>query len=135
QEMRTMKVAWHGVFPAAVTHFRPDHSLDLDATLRHLDAMIAAGVHGMIMLGTVGENCSLEYPEKVDVLKATIRHVNRRVPVLTGVARRSPRVARRFAAGAGWTGVGGVLGVPGTLPSGGPSEREAGHPPPARSSR
>ena len=50
---------WSGVFPAAITHFNADQSLNLTATLKHLDAMISAGVHGMIMLGTVGENCSL----------------------------------------------------------------------------
>ena len=37
--------------------------------------MIDAGVHGIIMLGTVGENCSLEYAEKLEVLRATVDHV------------------------------------------------------------
>ena len=46
-----MKPNWHGVYPAAITHFQPDFSLDLDATMNHLDAMIAAGIHGVIMLG------------------------------------------------------------------------------------
>ena len=54
-----MHCTWSGVFPAALTQFHADESLDLPATLRHLDALIDAGVHGMIMLGTVGENCSL----------------------------------------------------------------------------
>src|SRR5437899_3305598 len=61
QERQGMKCTWRGVFSAAITHFRDDESLDLPATMRHLDAMIAAGIHGLIMLGTVGENCSLEY--------------------------------------------------------------------------
>ena len=39
--------------------------------------MIEAGVHGLIMLGTVGENCSLEYAEKLEVLRATVEHVAR----------------------------------------------------------
>ena len=56
-----MTVTWRGVFPAATTQFKADQSLDLPATAEHLDAMIEAGVHGLIMLGTVGENCSLEY--------------------------------------------------------------------------
>ena len=43
--------------------------------MAHLDSMIEAGVHGLIMLGTVGENCSLEYAEKLDVLRATVDHV------------------------------------------------------------
>jgi dihydrodipicolinate synthase/N-acetylneuraminate lyase len=31
-----MRTDWKGVFPAAVTHFRDDFTLDLPATLRHL---------------------------------------------------------------------------------------------------
>ena len=43
-------------------------------------------MHGLIMLGTVGENCSLEYAEKLEILRATVDHVGGRVPVLSGVA-------------------------------------------------
>ena len=68
-----MNCAWSGVFPAALTHFRADESLDLPATLRHLEVLLESGVHGVVMLGTVGENCSLEYAEKLDVLRATRR--------------------------------------------------------------
>ncbi len=107
-----MKTSWHGVFPAAVTHFRDDESLDLPATMKHLDAMIAAGVHGLIMLGTVGENCSLEYHEKLSVLRATVEHVGRRVPVLSGVAECSTRLACRFAADAELAGVDGLMVLP-----------------------
>ena len=39
--------------PAATTEFHDDQSLDLPSTAKHLDAMIRAGVHGMIVLGTV----------------------------------------------------------------------------------
>ena len=77
-------VDWAGVFPAATTQFLPDQSLDIAGTLAHLDAMIEAGIHGLIMLGTVGENCSLEYPEKLELLQATVRHVAGRVPLLSG---------------------------------------------------
>src|SRR5258707_12162214 len=92
-----MSVNWRGVFPAATTEFRGDQSLDVPATLRHLDRMIDAGVDGMIMLGTVGENCSLDYREKLDVLKATVGHVAGRVPVLTGVAECTTAKACPFA--------------------------------------
>ena len=79
-------INWNGVFPAATTHFKDDHSLDLPATTQHVEVMIEAGIHGVIMLGTVGENSSLEYSEKLDVLKATVEAVDNRIPVLTGVA-------------------------------------------------
>ena len=107
-----MRVNWKGVFPAAVTHFNEDKSLNLPATLKHVDAMIKAGVHGMIMLGTVGENCSLEFHEKLEVLKATVDHVAGRVPVLTGVAECSTAMACRFAAGAKKAGVDGLMVLP-----------------------
>ena len=81
-----MSIAWQGVFPASTTQFQPNQALDIPGTLSHLDRMIDAGIHGLIMLGTVGENCSLEYPEKLEVLRATVDHVAGKVPVLTGVA-------------------------------------------------
>jgi 4-hydroxy-tetrahydrodipicolinate synthase len=107
-----MHVPWQGVYPAAVTQFHADQSLDLAATARHLDAMVKAGVHGMIMLGTVGENCSLERREKLDVLKMAIEIIAGRVPVLTGVAECSTRMACQFAEEARKAGVNGLMVLP-----------------------
>ncbi len=107
-----MNVNWHGVFPAATTQFHTDESPDIDATLRHLDVMLDAGVHGMIMLGTVGENCSHEYGEKLDLLKATVDHIAGRVPVLSGVAEYTTRLACRFAEDAARIGVDGLMVLP-----------------------
>jgi 4-hydroxy-tetrahydrodipicolinate synthase len=107
-----MHVNWNGVYPAATTQFKSDQSLDIPATLKHLDAMLAAGIDGLIMLGTVGENCSLEYPEKLSVLRATIEHVAGRVPVLTGVAEYTTTLACRFTADARKAGVNGLMVLP-----------------------
>src|SRR5262245_46311579 len=107
-----MRCDWEGVFPAAVTHFRDDQSLDIPATLAHLDVMIKAGVHGLIMLGTVGENCSLGPDEKRELLRAVVGHVGKRVPVLTGVAESSTRMACHFAEDAAKIGVTGLMVLP-----------------------
>jgi 4-hydroxy-tetrahydrodipicolinate synthase len=107
-----MQVAWHGVFPAATTQFRPDQSLDLPATLAHLEALLEAGVHGLILLGTVGENCSLEYAEKLAVLREVVARVAGRVPVLTGVAEYTTALACRFAQDARQAGVDGLMVLP-----------------------
>src|SRR5205823_4785144 len=112
---KTMSVAWHGVFPAATTQFQPDQALDIPASLAHLDRMIEAGIHGLIMLGTVGENCSLEYAEKLAVLRATVEHVGGRVPVLTGVAEYTTSLACRFALDAQKAGVNGLMVLPGMV--------------------
>ena len=107
-----MSVVWQGVFPAATTQFQPDQSLNIPATLTHLDRMIDAGIHGLIMLGTVGENCSLEYSEKLEILRATVDHVAGRVPVLTGVAECTTARACKFAADAQKVGVVGLMVLP-----------------------
>jgi 4-hydroxy-tetrahydrodipicolinate synthase len=117
-----MHVDWHGVFPAATTQFHTDETVDLAATAKHLDAMVKAGVQGMIMLGTVGENCSLEAHEKLGVLKMAVEKIGGRVPVLTGVAECSTRLACRFAEEARQIGVGGLMVLPGMVYKSGPRE-------------
>jgi len=107
-----MQVAWRGIFPAATTQFRPDQSLDLPATLAHLDQLLAGGIDGLIMLGTVGENCSLEPAEKLEVLRATVDHVAGRVPVLSGVAEYTTAMGCRFAAEAERIGLAGLMVLP-----------------------
>ncbi len=107
-----MANTWGGVFPAVVTFFNDDQSLDLRGTLAHVDRMIAGGCHGVIMLGTVGENASIEAQEKRDLLKATVSHVAGRVPVLTGVAEYTTKLACRFADDAKRLGVDGLMVLP-----------------------
>jgi 1-pyrroline-4-hydroxy-2-carboxylate deaminase len=107
-----MTVTWRGVFPAATTEFRTDQSLDLAATAKHLDAMIKAGVHGMIVLGTVGENCSLEPKEKLEVIHAAREVIAGRVPLMTGVAECTTVGACRFAVDAQKAGVEGLMVLP-----------------------
>ncbi|MGB9456739.1 MAG: dihydrodipicolinate synthase family protein [Bryobacteraceae bacterium] len=107
-----MTVDWKGVFPAITTQFRPDETLDLAATAKHLESMIAAGIHGVVFLGTVGENTALEYQEKLGVLREMKRVVSGRVPLLTGVAEYTTRLACRFAADAERIGVDGLMVLP-----------------------
>ena len=117
-----MSVAWQGVLPAATTQFQPDQALDIPATLTHLDRMIEAGIHGLILLGTVGENCSLEYAEKLAILRGAVEHVGRRVPVLSGVAECTTALACRFAEDARRIGVAGLMVLPGMVYKSDPRE-------------
>ena len=91
-------VDWHGVYPAVTTQFRSDQSLDLEATAAHIETLLRAGVHGLIMLGTVGENCSLEPAEKRAVMRLAVERAKGRVPVLSGVAEYTTAGACRYAA-------------------------------------
>ena len=77
--------------------------------------MLNAGIHGLVMLGSVGENCSLEVHEKRELLKAAIDHVNGRVPVLSGVAEYTTALACRYAEDAAKLGVDGLMVLPGMV--------------------
>jgi 4-hydroxy-tetrahydrodipicolinate synthase len=107
-----MSVNWRGVFPAVCTQFHPDHSLNVPGMLAHVDAMLAAGVHGLVMLGSVGENTTLEPGEKRELFKAAVQHVGKRVPVLTGVAEYTTAQACRWAADAAKLGADGLMVLP-----------------------
>ncbi|WP_417465841.1 dihydrodipicolinate synthase family protein [Kordiimonas sp.] len=105
-------INWSGVFPATTTQFNKDESLDLDSTQRVIDGLISDGVHGIIALGTVGENCSLNAEEKRAVLKAAVEVVDGRVPLLSGVAEFTPKAAAAYARDAEAIGADGLMVLP-----------------------
>ncbi len=103
---------WSGVFPASSTQFRDDESLDVVATQKIVDALIADGVDGIICMGTVGENCSLDAAEKRTLLAALREVVAGRVPLLTGVAETTTAAAARYARDAETIGADGLMVLP-----------------------
>jgi 1-pyrroline-4-hydroxy-2-carboxylate deaminase len=118
----TSKINWSGVFPAATTHFNTKGELDLVSNAKHLNAMLDAGIHGMVMLGTVGENNSLSFAEKLDVLEMAVKTIKKRVPVLTGVAETTTAGAIAFAQKAKQVGVDGIMLLPGMVYKSDPHE-------------
>lgn len=104
--------AWKGVYPAATTQFAADLSVDIEATRGVLDALIRDGVHGLISLGTCGENNSLEPDEKRAVLKAAVETSAGRVPVITGVSEMTTARAVAFARDAEALGADGLMVLP-----------------------
>jgi 4-hydroxy-tetrahydrodipicolinate synthase len=107
-----MQVDWQGVFPALMTEFQEDGSLDLDGTARHVEACLAAGCRGFIMLGTLGENTALSPAEKVAVLERAVATVRGRVPVLSGVAEYTTELGIAHAKAAARAGCAGLMALP-----------------------
>ncbi|MCB1099068.1 MAG: dihydrodipicolinate synthase family protein [Verrucomicrobiae bacterium] len=110
-----LQVDWKGVFPAVPTQFKDDFSLDLPATQKHVEALLSEGIHGLIMLGTIGENCSLSLDEKVQVLKATKEVCGDSVPLLNGIAEFTTANACQTARAAAAAGVDGFMVMPGMV--------------------
>lgn len=107
-----MATGWHGVFPAVTTQFHSDDSVDLTATQRVQDALVKDGVNGLIVMGTCGENNSLDPAEKRTILQAAVEVVNGRVPVITGVSELDTRRAVAYARDAEKLGVDGLMVLP-----------------------
>lgn len=106
------ELTWRGVYPAATTQFAEDLSIDHDATAGVQDALIRDGVDGLILLGTCGENNSLEPEEKRAVLARARDTVAGRVPVVTGVSELTTSRAVAFARDAEALGVDGLMLLP-----------------------
>lgn len=115
-------VTWAGVFPAVTTQFKADESLDLPATQKEIAALLKAGVNGLIMLGTCGENCSLQPAEKRAVLKAAKEVAGGRVPVISGVSEFTTASGMQYARDAEAIGIDGLMVLPGMVYKSDPRE-------------
>lgn len=107
-----MTTGWSGVFPAVTTQFHEDFSIDIDATQGVQDALVRDGVNGLIVMGTCGENNSLDPEEKRTILKAAVEVVGGRVPVITGVSEFDTRRAVAYARDAEKLGADGLMVLP-----------------------
>jgi len=84
-----------GVFIIAATPFADNHTLDLRSLERLIGFYIDAGVHGITILGMMGEAHKLTYDEARLVIQATLSQVAGEVPVVVGVS--SPGLANLAA--------------------------------------
>ncbi|MGC1304831.1 MAG: dihydrodipicolinate synthase family protein [Caulobacteraceae bacterium] len=118
-------MTWSGVFPAATTQFKADLSIDIEATQGVLDALVRDGVHGLVVMGTCGENNSLEPEEKRQVLTAAVEAVAGRVPIIVGVSELTTTRAVAFAKDAEKIGATALMALPAMVYV--PTENELAH--------
>src|SRR5262249_40137730 len=101
---------FEGVITALVTPFRDD-AVD-EAALRRLVAEpIAAGVDGLVPVGTTGESPTLTFEEHIRVIKVVIEAAKKRVPVIAGTGSNSTREAIDLSQAAREAGADGLLVV------------------------
>lgn len=105
-------ITWKGVFPAVTTKFTNNDELDLPAFAHNIEAQLAAGVHGIIIGGTLGESSVLSGDEKKRLLEFTLEKVAGRVPVVLNIAEGATRDAVRIAQEAQKSGINGLMMLP-----------------------
>jgi len=75
----------HGVFPALLTPFHENGSVNYDALEKHIEFLIEKGVHGLFPLGTTGEGMMLSTEERKEVARQVVRFTAGRIPVVIHV--------------------------------------------------
>ena len=74
---------FRGIFTALVTPFR-DGVIDTSAFEKLIEAQIAAGITGIVAVGTTGESPTLSNEEREQVIRLAVRTANKRCRVLAG---------------------------------------------------
>jgi len=103
---------WSGVLPAATTQFNPALEVDLAATRKVQAALLRDGVHGLVLMGTVGEGNSLSAEEKRTVLEGAVDVAAGQAPVIVGVSEFTTATAVRFVRDAERIGASGFMVLP-----------------------
>ena len=58
--------------------------IDYEALGRFIDFQIENGINAIVVMGTTGENATIEYPEQTEIIRFTVEKVAKRVPVIAG---------------------------------------------------
>ena len=99
---------WKGVYPAVLTPFKENGEIDFDMFAKNTEAQIEAGVHGIIIAGSLGDAAVLDTDEKFELLTYAIQVIAGRVPVILSIAENTTKNAINFAVKAKELGADGV---------------------------
>src|SRR5512140_394830 len=99
-----------GVITALVTPFRNDR-VDEEALRRLVDEQIAAGIDGLVPVGTTGESPTLTNDEHIRVVEVVVQAAKKRVPVIAGTGSNSTKEAIELTAAAKKVGADATLQV------------------------
>lgn len=105
-------INWKGVYPAITTKFTADDQLDLNTFQRNLRVQMEAGVHGIILGGSLGEASTLTNSEKQVLIKSTLEVVEGNIPVVLTIAEQSTKGAIEAVTLANSSGIEGFMVLP-----------------------
>ncbi len=107
-----MLFEWKGVFPALLTPFTANEEIDLPMFEKNLQAQLDAGVHGVIIGGSLGEASTITAAEKEQLIKHAIQFLNGKIPVIMNIAESTTKDAVQQAANAKAWGAAGLMLLP-----------------------
>ena len=105
-------VNWKGVYPAIITPFNSDDSIDFKTFKLNLEAQLEAGIDGVILAGSLGEASTLSNQEKIELLLHSREITRRKIPVIVNIAEQSTKTAIEAAHDAEVNGADGLMLLP-----------------------
>lgn len=105
-------VTWKGVYPAILTPFKSDDSIDFKTFKLNVDAQLDAGIDGIILAGSLGEASTLSNQEKTELLIYCREVTQKRVPVIINIAEQSTKCAILASNEAEMNGADGLMLLP-----------------------
>lgn len=79
---------FNGSMAAIITPFRGG-AIDFDALARIVDAQVEGGTSAIVPCGSTGESATLSHAEHIEVVKAVVKRVDGRIPVIAGTGSNS----------------------------------------------
>lgn len=101
---------YQGLYTAIITPFK-NNEVDYDALRSLVEAQIAAGVDGIVPVGTTGESPTLSHSEHMEVIRRTIEYAAGRCQVIAGTGSNSTVEAIEMTKEAAAMGADGTLQV------------------------
>ena len=77
------KTVFKGMATAIVTPMTP-HGIDYDTLGKLIEFQIESGINAIVVMGTTGENATIEPADQEQVIRYTVEKVAGRVPVIAG---------------------------------------------------
>lgn len=101
-----------GIIPPLVTPLKNNETLDVESLERLIEHLIAGGVHGLFILGTTGEEQSLSYQVRKQMIQESCRINRGRLPLLVCITDTSIVESIRLAQVAADCDADGVVSAP-----------------------
>ncbi len=105
-------ITWDGVYPAVLTPFKKDDSIDFDVFKTNLIAQLEAGVDGIILGGSLGEASSLSNEEKKELLFFSKEVLPDSFPIIINIAEQTTKAAVELAQESERNGADGLMLLP-----------------------
>jgi 4-hydroxy-tetrahydrodipicolinate synthase len=105
-------VNWQGVYPALLTPFKKDDTVDFDIFQKNLQFQVEAGIEGAVLSGSLGEASTLTADEKRNLLIAAKETVAGQIPVIINIAEQATSEAVKAAQAAEKQGADGLMLLP-----------------------